>query len=356
MGLEKSRKDIDSIDDQIIKLLNKRATLALEVGKEKRKEKKAVFDPGREREIIRKLIEENKGLFPKEAVESVFSEIFSASRQLQEPIKIAYLGPRTTFTHMAAIKKFGSNAKYIAKGSIKDVFNSVEKKEASYGTVPVENSTEGTVNHTLDMFVYSDLNIVAEISIEIKHHLLSKYKLSEIKKIYSHPQALAQCREWLGKNLPKAELIETSSTTKGAEFASLYHSSGAVASELAAKEFGLNIIAKNVQDNPYNITRFLVIGKAEPKRTGRDKTSIMFSVKHEAGSLFKALNPFYDNKINMTKIESRPTKMKTWEYVFFIDLQGFVDDAVVQKALNEMKGVCGFIKVLGSYPEQAINE
>lgn len=352
MSLEKERKEIDKIDSKILNLLVKRVEKATNIGREKRKKGKAVYVPAREREIIENLLKKNKGRFPEESLRAIYSEIISTSRALEEPMKVTYLGPKTTFTHMAAIKRFGSQPKLVAKGSIKEVFDSVEKGDAKYGVVPIENSTEGTVNHTLDMFLDSDLNIVAEIVMDIRHYLLSKYKLEKIKKIYSHPQAIAQCRDWIIKNIPKAEITEVSSTAKAAETASLYIDSAAIASELAAKEFGLNIIARNIEDNPRNVTRFLVIGRAEPKKTGKDKTSIMFSVKHEAGALFKALKAFHDNNINMTKIESRPTKRKMWEVVFFIDFEGFVEDGKVQKALKELGEKCLFVKILGCYPEE----
>ena len=237
--------------------------------------------------------------------------------------------------------------------SIAEVFAAVEKGDAAFGVAPIENSTEGTINHTLDMFMESNLNIAAEIYLDIHHNLLSNNRLIEVKKVYSHQQAFAQCRNWIAKNLPAAELIQVSSTTKGAESATLYHSSAAIASELAASKYSLKVIARNIEDLSNNTTRFLVIGKAEAKRTGKDKTSILFSVRHEASALFRALESFRKYSVNMTKIESRPTKMKTWEYVFFVDVQGFVGDKKIRKGLEHMAKHADFVKILGSYPEEA---
>ena len=350
MSIEKARKEIDSIDGQIVKLLDKRAVKVKNIAAEKSKGHKAVFDPTREAEVLGKISGKSR-VFPKEGIEAVFSEVLSASRSLQGSMKIAFLGPEASFTHMAAIKKFGQSAEYVPVDSISDVFSAVEKGQVSFGVAPIENSTEGTVNHTQDMFLGSQLNIVGEIYLDIHHHLLSNVRPIEIKKIYSHPQAFAQCRKWLNKNYPKAELVEVSSTTKGAESATLYHSSAAIASLLAAKKYNLKIASENIEDLANNTTRFLVIGKALKKRTGKDKTSIVLSVKHEAGALFKALEAFKKHNVNMTKIESRPTKLKNWEYVFFVDVQGFLEDDDIKKALKDMERHTGFINILGSYPE-----
>ena len=351
MSIEKTRKEIDSIDGQIVGLLDKRAAKVKSIAAEKSKEHKGVFDPAREAEGLRRISGKSR-IFPKEGVEAVFSEVLSASRALQGGMKIAFLGPEASFTHMAAIKKFGQNAEYLAVDSIPDVFFAVEKGQAAFGVAPIENSSEGAVNHTQDMFFNSQLNIVGEIYLDIHHHLLSNSRPLEIKKIYSHPQAFAQCRKWINRNHPKAELVEVSSTTKGAESATLYHSSAAIASLLAAKKYNLKVVSENIEDLSNNTTRFLVIGKALQKRTGKDKTSIMFSVRHEAGALFSALESFKKFGVNMTKIESRPTRMKNWEYVFFVDVQGFVGDEDVKKALDGMKKHAGFINILGSYPEE----
>ncbi len=352
MSLAEKRKEIDKVDLKILELLKARVNLAKDIGKVKAKGKGDIFVPSREKEIINNLLKKNKGSVPEECISGVYGEIFSACRNIESPLKIAYLGPKATFTHIAAIKQFGSSPEFIAKDSISEVFSDVEKKVVSYGVVPIENSQEGTVTHTLDMFLKYDIDIVSERMLEVKHHLLSNHGVKEIKKIYTHPHAMAQCRNWIAKNLPKAELIEVSSTTKGAESASLYHSSAAIASELAAKEYALGIIARNIEDSGKNHTRFLIIGESKPKNTGKDKTSMVFSVKHESGALFSALKSFQDYGVNMTKIESRPTKLKNWNYVFFVDVQGYIDDEKIKKALKDMEKSTGFIKILGSYPEE----
>ena len=351
MSLEKKRKKIDDLDEKIVELLGERLELAEEIGKEKKVLHKEVYDPVREEQIIENLAK--KGSFPKEGVDSIFREIFSVSRKAQNPVKVAYLGPETTFTHTAAMKQFGTQTEFEAKDSIKEVFSSVEKGDANYGVVPIENSLEGSVSRTYDRFLVSELNIVAEISLKIKHNLLSKHRLRDIKKIYTHPMALAQCREWISKNLPNTEILEVSSTAKGAESAGLYINSAGIGSELAAKKFDLQVIAENIQDKSQNFTRFLVIGKNKTKKSEHSKTSIVFSAKHEPGSLFTALEPLKTNKINMTKIESRPTRMRNWEYVFFVDFQGYIEDEKIEKALGEMKKNTSMLKILGSYPEKA---
>ncbi len=351
MELKDLRKKIDEVDEKLLSALEERSELILEVAEQKKKSNSPVYDPVREQEIIEELSKKSVK-FPKKHLRAVYTEIMSASRELEQPLKISFLGPEATFTNMAALKKFGSSSELVAMNSISDVFKAVEKDQADYGVVPIENSTEGTVTHTVDMFLYSDLQIVAEISLEINHNLISKYKLSEIKRVYSNPQALAQCREWLSKNLPKAELIEASSTAKAAELAQLYHSSAAIASELAAEKFKLNILAPAIEDSPHNTTRFLVIGKKAPPKAKRSKTSIVYSVPHKSGALFDSLEPINKNNLNMTKIESRPTKQKQWEYVFFIDFTGHVEDEEVKKAMDELKKRTAFLKILGSYPRE----
>jgi len=266
--------------------------------------------------------------------------------------KVCFLGPKATFTEMAAVKKFGHSPEYIPFNSIREVFNAVEKGASDFGVVPIENSNEGSVSSTLDMFFDSGLEICGEVSVEVNQCLLSKSVIGKIKKIYSHPQALAQCQLWITKNLPHAEVIAVGSTSAAAEKASKEKNTAAIASELAAEEYGLNIISKKIQDQPMNRTRFLVIGSLEPKSTGKDKTSTLFVVHHKPGSLFDALSVFKTHKLNMTKIESRPIKGKLWEYAFFVDFQGHKDNENVKKALIELKEHTLLLKVLGSYPEE----
>ena len=352
--LEALRKEIDKVDEGILDLLNKRAEFVVQVGKVKKVAKETFYAPNREREILNRLQKMNRGPFPNEALQIIFREILSASLALEEPLKVAYLGPKATFTHQACIQKFGLSATYIPATSIREVFNEVDRGRAEFGVVPIENSTEGVVNHTLDMFVDSDLLISAEILQEVSHHLLSKGgKLSDVKRIYSHPHAIAQCSGWLEANLPHVPTTEVYSTAKAAEWCVEDPTAGAIASELAGRLYGLQILKKKIEDNPNNMTRFLVISKRPAVRTGRDKTSVVFSIKDRVGALYDMLKPFSANTINLTKIESRPSKKKAWEYLFYVDLAGHLDDENVKTALKELKGQCLFLKILGSYPMAA---
>lgn len=350
--LNKLRARIDSIDDEILELLNERASIVKQVGKIKRLQKSNFYVPYREYEIIKRLQKKAKGPFPKSAIKTVFKEIMSACLSLEKPLKVAYLGPPATFTHEAAMVYFGQGAHYMPLRTISDIFDEVYKNRADMGVVPVENSTEGVVSHTLDMFFNYDLRISGEIIIPITHCLISKaYQKEEIKIIYSHPQAFAQCRNWLEKNMPGRSNIEVRSTAEAAEMASRDEQSAAIAGETAAKLYDLNVIEKNIQDVNDNSTRFLIIGRIEQKPTGHDKTSILFSIKDEPGALYNMLAPFARRNINLTKIESRPIKTKAWEYVFFLDLDGHIVEKKVYDAVEELKRHCVFLKIVGSYPK-----
>jgi chorismate mutase/prephenate dehydratase len=274
----------------------------------------------------------------------------SCGLSLKKPLKIAYLGPEATFTHLAALKKFGSQVKYIACASIADVFLEVERGNADYGVVPIENSIEVAVSHTLDMFVDSDLKICAQIILDVAHNLLANCPKDKIRRVYSNPQVFGQCRLWLQEDLAQAEKIEVSSTTRAAQIATREKYSACIASTLAARVYKLKVIAADIEDSPHNITRFLVIGKTEVPSTGEDKTSIMFSIKDRVGALQGMLIPFKKHRINLTKIESRPSKKKAWDYYFFVDLEGHLSNPGVKKALSELESKCTFLKVLGSYP------
>ncbi len=349
--LKKLREKIDEIDLRIVELLNKRAEIVLDVGKAKKTNKLNIHSPEREREILNRLRELNPGPFPNNILKLIYEEILSASLSLQQKLKVAYLGPSATFTHLAASRRFGSSTEYLPESTIKAVFDAVYRDRARYGVVPVENSTEGVVNYTLDMFIDSDLKIADEIMLEISHNLLSKTgKKEDIRKIYSHPQPRAQCREWLEKNCPGIPIIEEMSTAAAARRVSKDSSAAAVASELAASVYNLKFVEKGIEDYKTNYTRFLVIAKESPKRTGKDRTSIMFSVKDKPGALYLILRPFARHKINLTKIESRPSKRKAWEYIFFVDMEGHVEDKGVRKAINDVKKECLYFKELGSYP------
>lgn len=351
--IQQFRKEIDRIDDEILRLLNERSKSVIEIGRLKKESDSNanLHTPGREAEIVSRLMAQNKGPFPNEAIRPVYREIMSASLSLEGPQKVAYFGPAATFTHLACIKKFGASAHYIPVNSIKDVFDEVERGRANFGVVPIENSTEGVVNYTLDMFVDSTLLIYGEVLLEVSHYLLSKTgRIEDIQKIYSHPQAIAQCRQWLETNLPRIPVSEVTSTARAGEICSGDPTAAAIASELAAQIYGLKIIKARIEDNVNNFTRFLVLSKRAPERTGKDKTSIMISVKDKVGALYDLLRPFASHGTNMTKIESRPSRRKAWEYIFFVDVEGHVDEEPVKKALEEIKGRCLFMKILGSYP------
>ena len=351
--IEASRKEIDRLDDEILRLLNERSRHVIAIGKAKREaDPNALLrTPAREAAIVERLGRQNTGPFPNDAIRPVYREIMSASLSLEGTQTVAYLGPPATFTHLAALGKFGDSAKYMPMSGIKEVFDEVERGRVIYGVVPIENSTEGVVNYTLDMFIDSNLMIYGEIMQEISHHLMSQSgKMEDIKTVYSHPHALAQCRNWLDTNLPNIPVAETPSTSRAAERCGKEPGAASIASELAAQMYDLQILRSRIEDNINNFTRFLVLCKHSSDPTGKDKTSIMLSVKDKSGALYDLLRPFASNGINMTKIESRPSRRKAWEYIFFVDVEGHMTEDRIHRTLEELKGRCLFVKILGSYP------
>lgn len=359
MNLPEIRKQIDSIDEQILRLLNARADCVHEVGECKRAEGLEIYAPEREEQVYRSLAERNSALggrLPEQAVRAVYREIMSASLALEKDLCIAFLGPEATFTHQAARSKFGASVRYASQGSIADVFDAVVRGQADYGVVPVENSWEGAVNHTLDMFLDSDAQVCAQILLRIEHHLLSKSALADVVKVYSHPQAFGQTRKWLRANLPGVECVEVSSTTRAAELAAREPGAAAVAGRLAGELHALDIQAASIQDSPDNATRFLVIGQRPSPATGSDRTSLLFSVPHEPGALYRALEPFCSQQINIGKIESRPSRRKAWEYCFFLDVDGHTSEPAMQEVLAELRRRCTFVKILGTFPVGASRE
>ncbi len=357
--IKKLREKIDRIDEEILTLLNERARLARRIGEIKIKRGLEIHVPERERAIFEKILKINRekfgGEFPSEALIHIYREIISACLSLEKPLRIAYLGPKATFTHQAALEFFGFSAKFIACSSIKEVFSEVENDRANYGVVPVENTIEGVVNHTLDMFLESELKISGEVVLPINLHLLANTEdISDIEKVYSHRMAIAQSRKWIEKNLPKAQVIEVDSTARACEIVLEEENSSAIASEVAAYTYHLNILAENIQETPDNYTRFLVISKREMGQTGKDKTSLIFAVRDEAGALYKALESFYINGVNLTKIESRPSKRKAWDYVFFVDLEGHIEEKNIKNSLRELRKRTQMVKILGSYPESIL--
>src|SRR5260221_795675 len=350
MNIPDHRNAIDKLDAQIVKLLNERTKHVLAIGEIKLKAGEEIYAPHREGAVLQRICRRNQGPMSNDSLRAVYREIMSSALSLEKSMTIAYLGPEATFTHQAAIRRFGSSLHYSAPKTIADVFAEVSLNRADYGVVPVENSTEGVVTHTLDMFVDSELKMVAQIVLPVQHCLLSNYKRSQIKKLFAHPQSLGQCRSWVQNNLPGAEIIETSSNARSAELARDTKDSAAIAGVIAAERYGLHILESDIQDNSANATRFLVLGRQCSPTTGHDRTSLMLSITHEVGALHQALAAFRRFKLNMTKIESRPNKRRALEYYFFVDCEGHKEDRKVAKAIAELEKQCNFVKVLGSYP------
>jgi chorismate mutase / prephenate dehydratase len=352
------RKVIDRLDGQIVRLLNERTRHVLAIGDIKLKAGEEIYAPHRERAVLQSICALNQGPITNEQLCAIYREIMSSALALEKTMSVAYLGPEATFTHQAAIQKFGSSLRYVSQKTIADVFAEVSRKRADYGVVPVENTTEGVVTHTLDMFVDSDLKIVSQIVLPIQYCLAANCRLENIRRLYVHPQALAQCRSWVQKNLPHAEILETSSNARSAELAA--HAPGkargrrggvaAITGILAAEKYGLPVLVQDIQDNVANATRFLVLGRQCSPPTGDDRTSLLVSIADKAGALHEAIAAFRRFKINMSKIESRPSKRKAWEYFFFIDCDGHVEDRKVANAIELLGEHCNFIKILGSYP------
>lgn len=355
--LDDLRQQIDNIDDQLLKLISRRGLLAQKIGEEKSHQGKMdhFHVPQRERAILERLNDQSKGPFPSQSIDSIFREIFSATLALEKPLKIAFLGPETTFSHQVAVKHFGRSCKFNPCPNIETVFSDVELGNSDYGVVPVENSIEGIINLTLDCFVDSPLYICDETRLAISLFLLAgSIDKKKIKTVYSHPQPLAQCRNWLNRNLPGVEQVPASSTAQAAELAKRHKNSAAIAGQLAAEVHGLKIVAKNIQDRAENHTRFLVISKDQAKRAKKNKTSIMFSIADESGSLLKTLALFAKNQINLTKIQSRPLRNRPWEYLFYVDFLGHIEDKAVERVLKTLGKQTLFLRVLGSYPEQGL--
>ena len=352
--LKSIRWEIDDLDIRIQELIARRAECAREIAGVKRASSPELADfyrPEREAEILRNIKSRNKGPLHDEAVVAIFRQILSASLALQFPLQVAYLGPEGTYTHAAALKQFGSSIKLVALAAIDEVFREVESGCAEYGIIPVENSTEGIVNHTLDMFLQSALNICGEVSLRIHHHLISNEEnLNQVRFVYGHPQALAQCRRWLDTNLPDIERIAASSNAEAASIAAKTPAAAATASESAASVYRLQSLASNIEDESNNMTRFLVIGKQEVDPSGQDKTSLLLSAANRPGALYEMLAPIAENDVSMTRIESRPSRRAAWDYVFFVDVDGHQRDANISKVLARLRDGHFLIRVLGSYP------
>lgn len=346
--LQRHRASIDAIDDEILRLVNRRAEHAQAIGALKNG---AIYRPEREAQVLRRIKEGNPGPLSGETVARLFREIMSACLALEKPLSVAYLGPQGTFTQAAAIKHFGHAAETVACSSIDEVFRQVEGGNADYGVAPVENSTEGAINRTLDLLLQTPLQICGEVELRVHQFLLRKRDgLDGIRKVCSHAQSIGQCHEWLNKNLPDVPRVQVASNAEAARLAAEDESCAAIAGETAAELYALQKVAQNIEDEPNNTTRFLVVGTHDAAPSGRDRTSLVMSAKNRPGAVFELLSPFARHEVSMTKLESRPSRMGLWEYVFFVDIDGHRLDEKVAAALDELRGKAAFLKILGSYP------
>jgi chorismate mutase / prephenate dehydratase len=351
MDLGDWRSRINDLDNQILHLLNQRAEAASHIGDLKRRQDAPSYVPEREAAIVRRLGELSPGPLGPDAIAAIWREILSACRALEGPTTVAYLGPPATFTHQAALARFGATGQFQPVASIGEVFDDVERGRVEYGVVPVENTTEGAVNVTLDRLIEAQVVICGELFLDIVQHLVCRAgDLAEVKRVLSHPQALAQCRGWLGRHLPDVPTEETSSTAAAVEMAAGDPTLAAIASELASRLYGVPVLRSRIEDNQHNATRFLVIGRRGNGPSGRDKTSILFAMRNEPGSLHRILEPFAQRGVNLTKIESRPAKRQPWDYVMFLDFEGHRETVSIAAVLREVEARTLFLRVLGSYP------
>jgi chorismate mutase/prephenate dehydratase len=349
-SLDPLRTKIDSLDEKIVELLNERAKIVVEIGKLKQASNSPIYAPDREKAILERIRQLNHGPLGNRCLEAVYRELMSGSFALEKPLRIGFLGPLGTFSHAAAVRKFGSSVEYVELADISSVFEEVVRGHTDYGMVPVENTIHGGVIDTLDAFLSSSARICAEVKITIHHNLLAKEPWEKIKRIYSKPEVFSQCRNWLSSTAKGRDVQPAASTSKAAELAASESGSAAIGSALAGELYGLHMLFENIEDNPDNVTRFFVIGREPARRSGDDKTAIMFTTAHKPGALAEVLDVFKTNQINLTDIEKRPSKKVNWEYYFFIDAQGHADDPPMQKAVAEAKQHCLQLTVLGSYP------
>lgn len=352
-SLDALRKGIDDIDASIVSLLKQRAELVHGVGAIKGKTGSPIFVPEREAALLDKLARLNGGVLPEHSLRAIYREIISCALDLEGGLKIAYLGPPGTWSHQACIKQFGRSVELVPLPNFSEVFDCVTRGKADYGVVPIENSTDGAVSAAMDLFVNSPLRICAQVHLHIRNSLMANVAKEDIRTIYSHPQVFGQTRNWVSRHFPQADLVETSSTTKAAQLARDNARDGAAAfgCPLAAEMIGLQVLEVDIQDSSSNTTRFAVIGRQATSPTGRDRTSLLFQVRHEPGTLVEALKCFERHGIDLSRIESRPSKIVNWEYIFYVDVNGHADEAPLQTALTELEQHCSIMKILGSYPE-----
>jgi chorismate mutase/prephenate dehydratase len=350
MSLEELRKQINELDTRLVQLLNERAQVVVEIGKLKNKTGKPVYSPDREKEVFAKIAEANQGPLPDKCLMAIWRELMSGSFALERPLRIAYLGPGGSFSHTAAMLKFGQSVEYEPLADIISIFDEVSKGHCDLGLAPIENTTGGGVIETLDALIDSDVKICAEVLMAIHHSLLANCSLDQIEKIYSKPEIFAQCRNWLSATFKEAQTVPVASSAKAAQLAADEPKAAAIGSAIAAELYGLRIVCENIEDNTNNITRFLVISREDAKPSGEDKTAILFSTAHKAGALADVLEVFKRYNINLTNIESRPSKKRQWEYYFFVDFIGHRSNKKVQEGLEEARKHCLQLSVLGSFP------
>lgn len=357
MDIDNLRKEIDALDSKIVELLNERAKVVLKIGDIKKQNQAQIYVPNREKEVYSRITSQNKGPLTNKCLMAIYRELMAGSLVLEKPIKVSYLGPEGTFSYFAARQKFGLAVEYVPVRGIDDVFRDVAGGRSDYGIVPVENSTEGGIRETLNMFVDFDVKVCAEIIFPIHHCLMANCTKEKIKKVYSKLQILSQCKNWLASNLPNVELIEVSSSAEAAriiEKSSRSEQEGQyaiIANAEIAQQYGLNILFKNIEDNQNNVTRFFVLAKEYSAPSGKDRTAVMCYIKNSAGALLEILEPFKIYNINLTNIESLPTRKKAWEYCFYLDFDGHVSNETIQKALKQVSEKCFDMKVLGSFPK-----
>lgn len=350
------REKIDRLDNEIQELITQRAECAKEVGRVKQESDDAIFyRPEREAQVLKKVKERNKGVLPDDEMARLFREIMSACLALEHQLKVAYLGPEGTYTQAATLKHFGHSVDAIPVSTIDEIFREVESGNVNYGVVPVENSTEGMVTQSMDLFVNTGARICGEVNLRIHHNLLTHAPdLKSVKRIYSHQQSLAQCRSWLTANMQGVECVTKSSNAEAARCAAQESDSAAIAGISAAEQYDLPVLVKNIEDEAHNTTRFLVLGNQKTQASGNDKTSLLASVRNRPGALYSLLEPFRKHGISMTRVESRPSKQGMWDYVFFIDIEGHIDDENIKNALQEVEQQAAMLKILGSYPKAVI--
>ncbi len=350
MSLEELRQRIDELDDQLVQLLNERARIVVEIGKLKNKTDKPVYAPDREKEVFARIAEANKGPLPDRCLVAIWRELMSGSFVLERPLRIGYLGPGGSFSHTAAMLKFGQSVEYEPLADITSIFDEVSKGHCDLGLAPVENTAGGGVIETLDALIDSNVRVCAEVLMAIHHNLLGNCSLEEVEKIYSKPEVFAQCRNWLSATFKEAQTVAVASTAKAAQMAADEPRAAAIGSKVAAELYGLRIICESIEDIANNVTRFLVISREDAKPTGEDKTAILFSTAHKAGALADVLDVFKQYGINLTNIESRPSRKRQWEYYFFMDFLGHRTEDRVQEGLKEARKHCLQLSILGSFP------